>query len=240
MGRLRDAAGGGVTDRPILFSAPMVRALLDGRKTQTRRVLKPLSGLKIETLVRDGEHSTEGGILGGGVIRCARHQVQEPRFAAGDCLWVKETWACHWATDNQKPSEIDPQLWSVRYFADDTVRPALRGDSVAHVDQCRKKRVAIFMPRWASRITLLVTDVRVQRLQDISETDAIAEGAFKGKATGRVFNSATAMRLGGDEWRNARDWYADLWETINVAGAWDENPWVVAVSFIVEQRNIDA
>lgn len=94
------------------------------------------------------------------------------------------------------------------------------------------------MPRWASRLTLTVTDVRVQRLQEISEEDARSEGAYVGKVTGRVADDHATMAFG--QWFfTARTWYSDLWDRINGTGAWAANPWVVAYSFSVERRKID-
>ena len=86
-------------------------------------------------------------------------------------------------------------------------------------------RSSIHMPRWASRLTLLVTDVRVQRLQEISRGDAMSEGC-----------TFPNMAKGDDP----RQWYAELWEQINGRGSWDANPWVVALTFAVQRRNIDA
>lgn len=226
-----------MTDRPILFSAPMVRALLDGTKAQTRRVLKPLT----KPSLFDGTWSDDYVLHAGN----AEWRARDIRFAIGDRLWVRETWACHCATNDQKPSEIDRDMWSVRYFADDHVRPAARDGSLALLDQCKKKRVAIFMPRWASRLTLTVTDVRVQRLQDISEEDAIAEGILVGpplssmpESHGDIYHDGATDPIDG--WtRNPVEAYQNLWTHINGPDAWDANPWVVAVSFTVHQCNID-
>lgn len=203
-----------MTDRPILFSAPMVRALLAGTKTQTRRILKPLPN---RTIFFDA-------------LKAGLNQHQSPRFASGDRLWVRETWQALSFGDYQPTKSSQSE---VRYAATD---PCADLETEARGYPWRP---SIFMPRWASRITLTVTDVRIERLQDISEADAVAEGCFKGKASGRVFANEAAMHLGGDEWANARDWYADLWDIINGPGAWDANPWVVAYTFTVHRGNID-
>jgi len=217
-----------MADHPILFSAPMVRALLDGRKTQTRRILKPQPIVNCAGLL---VLERKGDFLQGTPDDVADAQ----RITTDDSLWVREAWRCNgWATD----------MASIFYRASE-------GDG--YTAMCEQYPVAgkkpmrvtttwrpgIHMPRWASRITLAVTEVRVERLQDISEADAVAEGCFKGKASGRVFANETAMHLGGDQWRNARDWYADVWDLINGEGAWDKNPWVVAYSFTVLPKNID-
>ncbi len=99
---------------------------------------------------------------------------------------------------------------------------------------------SIHMPRRFSRLTLVVTDVRVQRLQDVSEEDALAEGAYVAPRSRRVADSYAAMAVAGHWFASARTWYADLWDRINGPGAWDANPWVAAYTFTVHQQNIDA
>jgi len=94
------------------------------------------------------------------------------------------------------------------------------------------------MPRWASRLTLHVTDVRVQRLQDISEVDAVAEGVAPFLTSGAYVspeNTGNGQRVG----YSAYDLYRDLWDSINGAGSWEANPWVAAYTFTVEHANID-
>ena len=186
-------------ERPILFSAPMVRALLDGRKTQTRRIIK-----------RTALEWLEEGFT--------PEFVAEPGNAAicpfgkpGDRLWVREAWSAEWSWRHEKPRDIIPAapIW---YWAD--------GDP-AERDWTRPKP-SIHMPRWASRITLEVTEVRVERLQDISEADATAEGS----------KEPSLVPIIGACW-SERDAYAKLWEHINGPGSWDANPWVWAVSFKV-------
>ncbi len=185
-----------MTDRPILFSAPMVRALLDGRKTQTRRILKPqpLMGYAPDVTASKGI-----------------------RFAKGDRLWVRETWSAEHLWAGTKPRDIPcGPFW---FWPD--------GDPSD--GDWTKPKPGIHMPRWASRLTLTVTDVRVERLQEISEGDAIAEGS----------REPSLVPIIGACW-SERDAYAKLWEYINGPGSWGANPWVVALTFTVEQRNIDA
>lgn len=226
-----------MADRPMPFSAPMVQALLDGRKTQTRRILKPqpvasdFRNTKPESARWFYDQQRGGLWIADG---CAAGPFK-PAYAAGDRLWVREGWRPSYGADWYRedlgrvptPRDFDPARTSIEYLADGTRELGGQG------------RPSIHMPRWASRLTLFVTDVKVERLQDISEEDARAEGCFVGKATGRIFENATSMRLGGNEWANARDWFADLWDSINGFGAWDANPWVVAVSFTVHRCNID-
>lgn len=163
-------------ERPILFSAAMVRAILDGRKTQTRRVLKPqpvtspgrLTGPWQDSDGRWGMMATEWRYS----ERLGNYEPERETFlpfkvaAVGDCLWVRETWSGPYRMGDIPPRDWQPGL-PIWYWADGNPDDG---------DWCRP-RPAIHMPRWASRITLEVTDVRVQRLQDISEEDALAEGA---------------------------------------------------------------
>lgn len=210
-----------MTDRPILFSAPMVRALLDGRKTQTRRVLPNPEFYGCPT--GDCPHDTQEEC--NQAMRA--NAVGDLRFGVGDRLWVKETWRAHQSWDEQKPSEI------------------LAGSRVWHeadrdnCDQHGKIRVAIFMPRWASRITLLVTDVRVERLQDCSEADAIAEGVKPIPFSNGPNFYSVDIGHGSLNAPTAAETYALLWHSINGDGAWEANPWVVAVTFEVVRGNID-
>jgi hypothetical protein len=217
-----------MADRPILFSAPMVRALLEGRKTQTRRVAKFIS-TKGEFFDMRNAH---GGTFGLGLGAVRTYGPDYAPFAPGDHLWVKETWRASKVADELKPSQLaGPGLSRIWYEADRD-----------NCDQHGKVRVSIHMPRWASRLTLLVTDVRVERLQDISEADAIAEGIEPiWPEGGRGPNHYSAHVEGA--WLNAptaAGAYQSLWGWINGEGAWEANPWVVAVSFTVELRNIDA
>lgn len=211
-------------ERGILFSAPMVRALLDGSKTQTRRAMKTQpasepfvsraslnqSGTRPVTVAMWDNRAPDGSTC----CIC-------PYGVVGDRLWVRETWCAHSTFNGIKPSLI-PQS-KVFYASDDGYSPS-----------GAPGRPSIFMPRWASRITLEITDVRVERLQDISEADAITEGI--------EFNAALDPS-GPCKWRYYKrpsagidcpvGSYESLWDSINGAGSWDANPWVWVVSFAV-------
>lgn len=231
-------------ERPILFSGPMVRAILDGRKTQTRRVLKWQPGaLDRPFIMDDGSwHVTDS--------RGGHMSPLGLRYAPGDRLWVREAWA-----------RSDDHEWLVAYRADGTcgawgwdgdgklafnrhglVLDPERRDGKGEWGLGKfggKWRPSIHMPRWASRITLEVTGVKVERLQDISEADAIAEGIDD--VTAEIAPRDKSLRF----WRRYRDggWngyvdcpigsYASLWTEINGPGSWEANPWVVAISFRV-------
>ena len=210
-----------MTDRPILFSAPMVRALLAGSKTQTRRPLKiqPLDILPMQgdaagrewvaLMTRDPEPK-------GTVLRC-RYGVP------GDRLYVRETWQA--VNGNDRARHIVTHPAPDRGWIEYAATPRI--DEPAY-----KWRPSIHMPRWASRITLEVTGVRVERLQDISEADAIAEGGVE-VAKGWWSHDGTTMDTPGDTHfgGTAVDSYRVLWDRINGAGSWESNPFVWVISF---------
>jgi hypothetical protein len=207
-----------MADRPILFSAPMVQALIAGRKSQTRRIAKPkwrdgvnpdFSGWRSE---RVGGRSWQ--IIGGMGVGA---DVAAP-CAPGDRLYVRE--ALKW-TD------------ALVYAADSAPVPFdnMPADFVAG----RRFVTGMFMPRWASRLTLTVTDVRVQRLQEISAADSIAEGVEC--PTCEAMSVSACNRRGCFASIEA---YRNLWNSLHGPDAWGENPWVTAISFTVQQGNIDA
>jgi hypothetical protein len=212
-------------ERPILFSEPMVRAILAGTKTQTRRVLKlqPPAGAEHHSLADVGHpwHDIYGH------DGPAVHRVRCPYGQPGDRLWVRETW--NWFdpeaipearrgeradfTGQQGERQIE---WCAAYAADGPLAyPGYEGRG--------HWRPRIHMPRWASRITLEITGVRVERLQDISEADAQAEGCSLECMTPTGDDSGSAIYGPGG--------YLALWESINGAGSWDANSWVWVVEF---------
>lgn len=218
-------------ERPILFSAPMVLAILAGRKTQTRRVVKPQPqpGQSIRWHGAWFQWTQHGANLG----------PVTPYAETGDRLWVRETtiitpkrWTSDWALFDKESrrTDDDGDMRAVRYLA---TRPRREGANVYEL----KATPSIFMPRWASRITLEVTGVRVERLQDISEEDARAEGVAR--LHGR--DVPAAMGGGVETWTNyeeednwhtsARASFGSLWRSINGADSWKANPWVWVVEF---------
>lgn len=219
-------------ERPIIFNGAMVRAILAGTKTQTRRIVKPqpLDGQPelAAHLARRGHFEWFTTAREGTSWRC-------PYGVPGDRLWVRETWRyADWTEDG------DP--W-IRYKADEDVRLV---DSVSeewserlteiwaglsvgenfNIDNRaadRRWRSARFMPRWASRLTLEITDVRAQRLQEISEEDARAEGAPQCSRRVVGFDEGCPSYVCG---------FKQIWSSINAKRApWASNPWVWAISF---------
>jgi len=197
-------------EKPILFSGPMVKAILGGQKRQTRRVIKPqpikeLWGNWIYSKSARNVYATDSWMSAGGM------RVQLPKYCPygqpGDRLWVRETWNSSQLI-GWKPSEL-PHTVPIYYRADDPEAMPIW-------------RPSIFMPRWASRITLEITGVGVERVQEISEEDAKAEGI-----------SAPGYP------DVAHEMFAELWDTINAKRGfgWEKNPWVWVITFKALERN---
>lgn len=203
-----------MTDIPELFNAPMVRALLDGRKTMTRRALKPqpqcVTGLG-KRIYADADWRKSWRANGD----------DDLRYAVGDRIWVRETWKPHSVFAELKPRDIP--VSRIFYSADPGYAPS---NTPWHP--------SIHMPRWASRLTLTVIEVTVERLQDIPRQDALDEGLSWMAPTYGVPGMASTWA--GDP----RDAFAALWDALYGPGAWDGNPWVQAPRFTVAHHNIDA
>lgn len=221
-----------IKEKPILFSGSMVRAILEDRKTQTRRVIKPqpdedgLAKLKGEWRWQD---------TSGKDYIC-------PYGNIGDRLWVRETFRF----DTNEKEE------TITFRADGTVHHVQDNAGLLEEKDFGKWKPSIFMPRWASRITLEITDIQVQRIQDISEEDAIAEGIEMEVVDQTVrlkdySNKVADEKFDGQwfqSWSSDYDNYIDddiicresfhtLWDSINAKRgyAWESNPWVYAISF---------
>ncbi len=205
-------------ERPILFTAPMVRAILEGRKTQTRRIVELRRNFRDEIQDNDGQPWPEW------VDDCGDyHRAPCPRGQPGDRLWVREAWAVGATFDNIAPSRIGTDCIVAHKATHQEIWPPLpRG----------RWRPSIHMPRWASRITLEITGVRVQRLQDISREDAIAEGIERHHSA--EYPDRTWWKIyRGTDIAHADPIYSyqTLWESINGPGSWEANPWVWALAF---------
>ena len=251
-----------MADRPILFSAPMVRAIRAGRKTQTRRILNPQPDhlqhhVWRKKLVYQGEHR----------MFCWKDLVLEniwdfpenddrrelaercPHGVPGDHLWVKETFAII-STDYCQANVT----YRERMPHGKTLEETDGGLDAIHIDQetwcwaarrarSDRWRPSIFMPRWASRVLLEMQSVRVQRLQEISEADAIAEGIgveflphdpdnFHPPGSYGYISGIHPVGT-GTIWRTAKQAYRELWESINGPTSWEANPFVWAETFSV-------
>lgn len=215
-----------MTERPILFSDAMVRAILSGTKTQTRRVMTPQPIEECGAPVVGAYHPI-----------VARRGIEEPGPERWGASTEEQSWLCPYAGDRLWVREAlfvkqgGGGVW--RYRADDAIVGLPMGSphKEAMVAWAHHKEgnacASIHMPRWASRLTLEVTSVRVERVQSISEEDARAEGLTR---------HATGWSAGGDGYDTltARQAYAELWDEINgerQGCSWSANPWVWVVSF---------
>lgn len=204
-----------IKERPILMCGPMVRATLVDIKTQTRRLVKPQPNWvwsKPPVGVEGGRWVSHGCVSD---LRC-------PHGSAGDHLWVKETWQHE---DGSCDDHKCGQPTHIFYKATESYPESM------------KWRSSIYMPRWASRITIEITSVRVQRVQEISEEDARAEGIREVTKDG-VVKKYCVYDMGDRSsvpWaempRTAVEAYRALWETINGEGSWAKNPWVWILGF---------
>jgi len=228
-------------ERPILFSGPMVRAILDGTKTQTRRVVKPQPvnvpvGAYCNPYNKNYEHFTfwtsDNKMCNGqvGNVKNTCHW-KCPYGAPGSRLWVREAWKVLAFSGRNLDKENQIYEYTIGYRATKDLGPEDLSSQTILFKSPRKAyrkpdawRPSIHMPREYSRILLEVVNVRVERLQDISEEDAKAEGATPSDAllTGEFSGlKRVAYRLE----------YKNLWNRINGPGSWDANPWVWVVEF---------
>lgn len=208
-----------MADRHIDFKAVEVRALLDGRKTMTRRILKPqplhLSG-QGKRIYADADWRKSW----------RDDSNDDLPYTVGDRLWVRES-------VGRRPAsflgiEAKNGVESAFYVADGEDVIEKQGFNLCPWWPRMRPLPPIHMPRWASRLTLTVTAVKVERLQEISKEDARAEGVLR------------PMKICDDDVATYVEAFADLWNSLHGPSAWDANPWVAAVSFTVERGNIDA
>lgn len=200
-----------IKERPILFSGAMVRALLDGSKTQTRRVVKMPPSWDCFVCADWGDgwwpyrsDDGESPTYDNNEIR-----LNCPYGQPGDRLWVRESWKAHTTFDHLRPRDIpESHIW---YLADDGYKAESR------------TRASMHMPRWASRILLEVVSVRVERLQDISEEDADAEGVKEWARGACAAGNPLGLTNAG--------YFSKLWEQTYGPNSWDANPWVWVIEF---------
>ena len=237
-----------MTDRPMIFSAPMVRALIEDRKTQTRRILKP-----------QPEHDGKMWYLRNRHGGCFVETETEVRvfaadfcpWAVGDSLWVREAWRTFVSLDDVQPTSVlSPErgagiCYEAGGGASISRPPAREFFSDYSLEERHDRnafgrlRPSIHMPRWASRLTLDITDVR--RLQDISEDDAIAEGVLNtGSRDGEPWSHCEVPGVvPAIREADAAECYAQLWDRLHGDGGWNANHWVAVIEFKTALRNID-
>ena len=217
-----------MSSKPILFSGPMVRAILEGRKSQTRRVVKPqpnpeywqeiVPGWYSPTVIRNGLEEPGPEVYG---FASEDEGWRCPYGAPGDSLWVRETWKPYFhlnengsvkdegiyykATGSRRMMDLEPGTWSMR--------------------KADKWRPSIHMPRWASRISLSVKDVRVERVQDITYDAVVAEGVWD-MMWAVDFTKSMKYPTWKSEW-------VRTWDALNAKRgySWESNPWVWVVEF---------
>lgn len=242
-------------ERPILFNEAMVRAILEGRKTQTRRVMKPQPRPVPEDSPCSPDHWWPCRTVQSMV--CVEAQFNNPAWQGiaevccphgqtGDRLWVRETWR---GVVGINPPDEPLETGVARYIPDQEHCRRVEYKATQGPD-AEPWRPSIHMPRWASRITLEITGVRVEQLQDIREEDAKAEGVHSyddfptnsccPQCQGQGVHGAAGPNLGWvevdcQECETAEQRFRHLWESINGPGSWDANPWV----WVVEFRRVD-
>ncbi len=222
-----------MTDRPIIFSAPTVRALLDGRKSQTRRIIKPSPEFCGGGRSRDPQNWNDPDAWGwenydeGGWNLLSEGYTGRPFYARRDRLWVREAFSYE-SLDVDRNGFMPPWYWA---------------DGNPESGDFTRPKPSIHMPRWASRLTLLVTDVRVQRLCEISVEDAVAEGIdveSDDRHKADFERAEHAKAVGGSVGCGPEVFpFKRLWNSIHGPDAWDQNPWVAALTFTVHRCNID-
>lgn len=242
-----------MSDRPIVFSTPMVQAILrelaepGSGKTQTRRMItpqpdfNPISGYY-------HVHSRLGGVMMVAEADVAREQLDylTPPWEPGDRAWVRETWRTGALYDETKPSDLREGAF-LHYEADGS-EDKRTGVGLNGLYAYGRLRTSRYMMRWMSRITLHITDVRVMRLQDTSEADALAEGIVQRPVKGAP-EGVVEYHIPGVDHTNkdfpylsrptAREMYAALMDTLHESGFWASNPWVYALTFVPELAHID-
>lgn len=227
-----------MADKAIMFGTPMIHALTAGRKTQTRRLLaaeapQNATSAGVTSNSRDGQLDAWEWLSGDptDMDTWGCEGSFKSGYRPGDRIWVKEAWRTWAGYDGERPSEL-PDNPPIFYEAD--------RDNCDRHGRLRNPR---FMCRYMSRFTLTIEDVRVQRLHEISEADCIAEGArVKGWASFGEFNSLNGVMVHTDQpavYATPRCWYRQLWDDIHADVKWDDDPWVVALTFTVAIGNID-
>lgn len=219
-------------ERPILFSPPMVRAILEDRKTQTRRAVRKQFAPDAEpaevpaTSPEGWQISGHSGLWWDDAGACFDDAIRCPYGQPGDRLWVRETWQGP-LVDDFESYLADPDKFKKPEFCEYAADGGPAPEFVTLDDELEQRwRPSIHMPRWASRILLEVVSLRVERLADISKDDAMAEGIVLQPDGGFGLADSTHYNFS-----DPTDSYCSLWESINGDGSWLLNPWVWVVEF---------
>ncbi|MHC8366258.1 hypothetical protein ACYZT9_10340 [Pseudomonas sp. ZT5P21] len=212
-----------IKERPILFSAPMVRAILEGRKTVTRRPVKGVGLVWLDNFNPEYVADPDNNLC--------------PYGKPGDRLWVRETWYCDHSEVQQGPY-LQPADMTDLDEARENGDLVYAADGLTPYEQDQPKwKPSIHTPRWVSRILLEITAVRVERLQDgDGETDFesryIAEGINRiHHGDGEYHYHAFKAEAGPGNWNDPFDAWRELWVSVNGAESWNANPWVWVVEF---------
>jgi hypothetical protein len=211
-----------VKEKPIIFSAEMVRAILDGRKTQTRRIMVLQPTIK-PSLRNDEKYRIIASWPGESELD--GFECHCPYGRAGDRLWVRETWQMKGLVWGKPANWAKAAAKSAFHY-----RATDNGEWKSYWGGWRSP---IHMPRWASRITLEITGVKVERLNEISRADAETEGTWAAVSLDRSIQDMAAS-VGLSEGRRQVelvDYFREIWERINGKGSWAANPWVWAITF---------
>lgn len=202
-------------EKPILFSKPMVRAIVSGTKTQTRRVIKNLIAYDDRWVWKISKHSTLTVAVG--------ERIKSPYGEAGERLWVRERWRAMAGSMTLIGTDGCKNL--IDYYSGFQEWKTCSYEQFLSPDnfELGKWKPSIHMPRWVSRIDLEITKIRVERLQDISEEDAKAEGCEIGWTS--------PQKISEERRKDYRGGFQQLWQSINGENSWSENPWVWVVEF---------
>lgn len=217
-----------IKERGIYLKADEVTAIIGGKKTQLRRVLKtqPVWKESNNLMVSSGwayqdpknkfSLNSYPSEYQDRFISDLQDQLKSPYGKVGDRLWAREAWSTHAAFDAMPPSSLTTR--SIHYWAKGKAKTG-------------KRRTSISMPRWASRISLEITNIRIERLNDISKADAIKQGGPQGHPS----IDKVSRGLGYSDW--TRSWFAQTWDWVNKIHTWASNPWVWVIEFSVVQHD---
>lgn len=227
----------GHKERPILFSGPMVRAILEGRKTATRRTIKPMRGYEDCNTCRPDKAAASNSVWWHGRLEAVGVMQDCPYGKPGDRLWVRETWYCDHFEVQQGPYLQPADMVNLDQAREDGSLVYAADGLTPYEQEQPKWKPSIHTPRWVSRILLEITDVRVERLQDgegetAFESRYVAEGIHRiHHGDGEYYYHPFKSEPGPGNWIDPIDAWRELWVSINGTESWNANPWVWVVEF---------